>query len=265
MRMLFTAALAAAVFCAGVSSAQVATQPQSATGQQGSTTPSVSPAGTQANQNPRIAPGSVIPVSLTRSIDAKKAKTGDAVEAKVMQDLKTATGDVIVPRETKVVGHITEVQAHTKEQKESQVGIAFDHAVMKNGEDVPLPMSIQAVVAPPNPNADNGNSADGGMSAPVPMPGSGGMSAGNSGGRPGGMGSGTQQQTPPAAAGRDYPPPSQSANTSAPITANTKGIVGISNLSLSTAPGAAQGSLLSSEKNNVKLESGTLMLLRVNP
>ena len=37
----------------------------------------------------RIAPGSVIPVHLTKTIDAKKVKTGDQVEARVTQDLKT--------------------------------------------------------------------------------------------------------------------------------------------------------------------------------
>jgi len=42
-------------------------------------------------------------------------------------------------------------------------------------------------------------------------------------------------------------------------------VVGISNLTLSPAASpSAQGSVMSSEKNNVKLESGTLMLLRVN-
>jgi hypothetical protein len=50
-----------------------------------------------------------------------------------------------------------------------------------------------------------------------------------------------------------------------PITAQTQGVVGISNLTLtSTASNPAEGSVVSSDKNNVKLESGTMMLLRVN-
>jgi hypothetical protein len=49
------------------------------------------------------------------------------------------------------------------------------------------------------------------------------------------------------------------------ISTKTEGVVGISNLKLMTASaGSTQGSLLTSEKNNVKLESGTFMLLRVN-
>jgi hypothetical protein len=35
-------------------------------------------------------------------------------------------------------------------------------------------------------------------------------------------------------------------------------------MTLAPALNAAQGSLMSSEKNNVKLESGTMMLLRVS-
>ena len=58
-------------------------------------------AAAQAPNTPRIAPGSVIPVELTKTIDAKKAKSGDPVEAKVTQDLKTNSGDVLVPKDTK--------------------------------------------------------------------------------------------------------------------------------------------------------------------
>jgi hypothetical protein len=41
-------------------------------------------------------------------------------------------------------------------------------------------------------------------------------------------------------------------------------VIGISGLQLSGAQDATQGSMMTSEKNNVKLESGTMMLLRVN-
>jgi hypothetical protein len=47
-----------------------------------------------------------------------------------------------------------------------------------------------------------------------------------------------------------------------PITGATQGVLGIPDLALSSA-NTAQGSVITSEKNNVKLESGTLMLLRV--
>jgi len=49
-----------------------------------------------------------------------------------------------------------------------------------------------------------------------------------------------------------------------PINAQTRGVIGIPNMTLSTGSTGSQGSVLSSEKNNVKLESGTMLLLRVN-
>src|SRR5580692_3775333 len=104
--------------------------------QQSPQAPPDSPTSASTSTSPRIAPGSVIPVQLTKTIDAKKVKTGDPVEAKVTQDLKAGSGEVIVPKDTKMLGHVTEAQARSKEQKESQVGIAFDHAVMKNGNDM---------------------------------------------------------------------------------------------------------------------------------
>ena len=213
-----------------------------------------------ANDTPRIAPGSVIPVQLTKSIDAKKAKTGDEVVAKVTKDLRNDAGTVIVAKDTKVVGHVTEAQARSKEQKESEVAIAFDRVVMKNGEPMQMPMSIQAIIAPPNANSAN---ATGGQST-TSYPGTGGAST-SSGGRPGSMG-GTAPPTASAPQNPGSVPTQAPAGTQAqqPITGNTQGVVGIENLKLSAAPDAKQGSVVSSEKNNVKLDDGTFLLLRVN-
>jgi hypothetical protein len=221
----------------------------------------------QAPGTPRIAPGSVIPVQLTKTVDAKKVKTGDEIEAKVTQDMKSVNGDVLVPKDTKVMGHITEAQARNKEQKESQVGIAFDRAVMKNGADVTLPMSIQAIIVPPNPNAGNNNAGNNNESPSQPSSaqGGGGMSPANNSGRSAGMSAGTPAQSPSPSAGGESPTKAQTAtNANQPITANTQGVVGISNLHLSTAANTSGGSIVTSDKSNVKLDSGTLMLLRVN-
>lgn len=263
MKIFLRGSLAAAVLC-GVCLAQ-STMPAQTNGMASS---QQSPARAQsvdtgqASGATRIASGSVIPVQLTRSVDAKKAKTGDKVEAKVTQDLKASNGEVVLPKDTKVVGRVTEAQARNKEQKESQVGIAFDHAVMKSGGDLPMPMSIQAIIAPPpsanaNDNAANAESAGQSASAPA----AGGM-PGNSGGRSTGMGAGMPAQLPSSPTAGDEG--TSSTRAAQPITGNTQGVVGISNLKLSTSTDTTQGSVVSSEKNNVKLESGTLMLLRVN-
>ncbi|HYU46046.1 MAG TPA: hypothetical protein VEK84_07700 [Terriglobales bacterium] len=212
-----------------------------------------------ASSAPRIAPGSVIPVQLTKGLNAKKAKKGDEVVAKVMQDLQNNTGAVIVPKDTKVVGHVTEAETRSKEQKESQLAIAFDHAVLKNGEQMQMPMSIQAIIAPPNRNPANAEQPSG-----YPSPAAGGAPTAG-GGRSGPMG-GATPQTPSAPQTAGSAPTDAPAGTRAQpqITGNTQGVVGIPNLKLSTAPDPMQGSVVSSEKNNVKLDDGTFLLLRVN-
>src|ERR1700686_489538 len=213
----------------------------------------------QATAQRRIAPGSVILVQLTKTIDAKKAKTGGPIVAKVTMDMTTSTGEVLVPKDTKVMGHITEAQARTKEQKESQLGIAFDRAVLKDGE-VPLPMSVQAVIAPPSNNT-NGGESDQGASAPAV---GGSAASPMSGGRNGGTGQTQTGGTPPSAAPSEGTGASQGNGAHPPINGNTQGVVGISNLKLEPGQSAVQGSVLSSEKNNVKVESGTTLLLKVN-
>jgi|SRR5580698_1291678 hypothetical protein len=214
-----------------------------------SATPSLDPA-----QSLKIGPGTVIPVELTKTIDAKKAKTGDEVLARVAQDVKTSSGEILVAKNTKVIGNITEVQARNKEQKESEVGIAFDHAITKNG-DMKLPMSIQAIVAPPS-----GTTGDGGGGYGSPGPATGGATATS----PMGSRNGPMEGPPP--------PPSPSARADGgndaqrpPITNSTQGVIGMSDLKLTeNAQNASQGSVVSSEKSNVRLESGTIILLRVN-
>jgi len=197
-------------------------------------------------------------VQLTKTVDAKKAKTGDQVEATVTQDMKNNSGEVLVPKDTKIMGHVTTAQARNKEQKESELAIAFDHAMVK-GDPMPLPMSIQAVIAP-QPTSPAGASPDPGNAPPA-----GGNSGSPMAGRtPTGGTSQAQQRS------SNYPPGEGSSaeqpQTSArpPITGNTQGVIGMPDVKLQTsAQNTAQGSLMTSEKNNVKIEKGTVLLLRV--
>jgi hypothetical protein len=177
--------------------------------------------------------------------------------AKVTQDLRNNAGTIVVAKDTKVLGHVTEAQARSKEQKESEVAIAFDHMVPKNGEAMAVPMSIQAIIAPQNPNSANTSGSQQNSSTPAPDAG------GLPNGRPG-MGGGTAATTvPPAGVPQDSGTPTGN-QAQQPVTGNTRGVVGMSNLNLAAAPDATQGSVVSSEKNNVRLDDGILLLLRVN-
>ena len=61
--------------------------------------------------------GTTLQAELTKSIDAKKAKQGDEVTAKLTQDVKSS-GQVVLHKGTKLVGHVTEAQAKSKEKEE---------------------------------------------------------------------------------------------------------------------------------------------------
>jgi hypothetical protein len=256
---LTVSAIMTALLC-GTAFAQDTTPPSTNPGT-GQTPVSAAPQTSQqpqssASEAPRIAPGSVIPVELTKTIDAKKAKTGDEVVAKVTQDMKSPSGEVLVPKDTKVVGHVTEAQARNKERKGSELGIAFDHALTKTG-DTKLPMSIQAIVAPASMSP--ANDASGGGGEPT-GPASGGATATSPMGGRNGATPAQPQQLPTS--GTDAQP---SSSPRPPINASTQGVIGMPNLKLAAnGENATQGSVVTSEKDNVKLESGTLLLLRVS-
>lgn len=236
--------------------------PQASPNGEPRSTPAASGSAPSAQTPPnqlKIAPGSVIPVELSKTLDAKKAKTGEEVVATVTQDMKTTTGEVLVPKDTKIIGHVTEAQPHNKQQKESELGIAFDHAVVK-GDQVSLPMSIQAVIAPQTSSAasSGGGNETGTASGSSP-------SSSMPAGRSGAMGGSSQASSPqnPPAPGSSESEPQTSARP--PITGKTQGVIGLPDVKLdTTAQNSAQGSVMSSEKNNVKIEKGTMLLLRVS-
>lgn len=254
----FLSAIAVALAFSSLSLSQ-----NTAAAQSGNATQARSPQESRT-ATPRIAPGSVIPVQLTTTVDAKKAKTGEQVRAKVTQDLRSSNGMMLMPKNTEIIGHITEAQAKNKQDKESQLGIVFDHAVTQNG-NVSYPLSIQAVISPQvfqNPNNGNNGNAGAAPSPSSSMPGS--QMPEGSAGR--GMGSGSAQAAPPNTPPVESGGENSKAGTEAPkITGQTQGVVGFSHMKLDTPANPAQPSVISSEKSNVKLQNGTLMLLRVNP
>src|SRR5260370_7826155 len=69
------------------------------------TSPSAQSTSAQASGAPRIAPGSVIPVQLTKSIDAKKSKTGNELDARLTPHLNPANSHLVVPKHTQLYSH----------------------------------------------------------------------------------------------------------------------------------------------------------------
>ena len=188
--------------------------------------------------------GTTIPVELSKALDAKKAKVGDKIEARIPADV-LAHGQIVIPRGAKIIGHVTEVKTHSKESPDSKLGIGFDTMVMKDGQETALPAVVQAVARPLQLVAPD-----------TRMGGGGGVSSGDA--SSGTMPSRSPERVAaiPIDTGSDTPPPA----TVAPLAATSQGVVGMKGLSLKASAGS---SVVSSETDNVRLESGTQMILRV--
>jgi hypothetical protein len=242
-------------------SAACQTQPQAGAQppSSASATPSVSAENPRLNAS--LADGSPIVAELSSSVDSKKIKQGDAVTARTMADIR-ADGKTIIPRGTKLVGHVTEAAARAKGGADSTLGIAFDKAILKGGEELPLNVAIVAVAPPPSSVAGQNMSNDGG--APVASPGAPSNMA-----RPGGSMGGT-----PATSSAPTGPPVN--NTVAPngarpekgldamgrLTPDSRGIYGSKDASLRpTTANPAEGSVITSNGKNVHLDSSTQLLL----
>jgi hypothetical protein len=264
-----TAASITLLLSAGLALAQSATPgqpetPQPAAPQAGASQPGASqsgaaqpaPAAAAQPSQPHFPAGALLPVELTKSLDAKKAKPGDPVSAQIFVDLKNPSGKVVIPQGSKVSGHVAEARAKQKDASGSALGIAFDKVEVKNGPEVSLSAAIQALQVPQN-NLNN----EGGY---APAPGAGNTSGGASNpsqGQSSGNGSmptNTTQSTPTPST----PVPTANNAGDQRLTASTQGVLGMPGATLSA--GNAQDTVISSEKNDVKLESGTRMILRTN-
>ncbi|HEU4415802.1 MAG TPA: hypothetical protein VFT65_13530 [Candidatus Angelobacter sp.] len=233
------------------------------------------------NSGAMLASGTTLQAELSKSVDAKKAKSGDEVTAKLTQDVK-ADGKVVLHKGSKLVGHVTEAQAKTKDNAESKLGIVFDKAMVKGGQEVAFSGVIQAL-APPvqgmlsvagddggnvgaGAGSGSGSAMGGGRSAsPSPMGGAvgGATSTVNSvaGGATNAAGSVANSTT---GAVNGTVNNGIGATAGGTLNSTSRGVVGLQGIALTpAAAGGAQGSVLSSANRNVKLDSGTQMVLQV--
>jgi hypothetical protein len=224
---------------------------------------------TAPQAGPALAPGTVLGAELSKGIDAKKAKVGQEVVAKAVADLRDNNGNLVIPRGAKLVGHITQAQAASKEQPQSSLGIIFDKMEAKHGKEIALHAGIQALAKPEpspmmqqqEPEASSGPGGGGGAPTGGSQPGMGGGGR-NTGGMSGS--SMPQQRQGTDMGGNMGGPMGQQGGGGAPaLNANSHGVIGIPNLTLSPQASPTEGSVISSSRGNVKLDSGTMLVLRV--
>ncbi len=203
-----------------------------------------------------IADGTKIDVKLVSWLDAIRSRIGDPVEARIEQDVKQG-GKVVLPNGTQLGGRVTASQTRTA-NRESQVGVAFERALLPSGVSIPLHASIVAISAPPVSTAAANDAA---------LPGS-AMAATPASARA--AASGATVSTSNAAvsnateATNATAHPSSSAVSPVKLSSNSKGVFGFDGLSLGSAKAGTPGSVITSNTKNVRLNSGTEMMLRTS-
>jgi len=291
MKKLF-AVLACGLLCAFLVAAQAAQekpQPQ----QQEKQTQASASASTKTSASAQaggssasLESGTTFEAELSKSVDAKKNKPGDRVEAKATKDVKS-NGQVVVPKNSKLIGRVTEAKARGEGQSESSLGILFEKAVTKDGREIPLNnVAIQAVAlsrsefAAQTQRADMMGSTSTAGSASGAARGGAAPSGGVVGGATGAVGStvgattgavggvgqtvggavGATTQTATSVAGAIGP---AGLDATGNLTSNSSGVLGLQGMALqSQSAGSAQGSVITSTSRNVHLNSGTRFLLR---
>ncbi|HTV60727.1 MAG TPA: hypothetical protein VMJ93_17770 [Verrucomicrobiae bacterium] len=239
-----------------------------------------------------LASGATMQAELTHPVDAKKSRPGDTVTAKTTSAAES-NGQVVIPKGSTLVGHVTEAREHEKKSKDrpeepSVVGIAWDKAVLKDGQVLPLNAEIQALAStqseatstiaddemPVDSGAMGGGYAGerggvGGMGA------MGGVADGAAGGlrQPiGGVGTAANGALNAAggAAGstRVVGNSTESLgavgglNSSGRFVPNSRGVFGLRGVNLAqSVSGEAEASVISSSTENVRLDKGTRLLL----
>jgi hypothetical protein len=243
--------LMAIVFAAASAQSQKPPQPSTS----GSQTPGASSTSQTNASSSLLPPETIIAAELSKSVDAKKVKPGDKIEAKTTMDV-LVHGQIVVPVDSKVMGHVTEAKPRSKESPESTVGIAFDRIALKNGRELEIRTTVQAVGRPLNhlPFPENGNEVPG--RAPP------GLHAGNTPDWRGTPGGSARPGGSPYPSGNPQDAPAETVPTESPTAAaldpHSHGVIGMKGLSLKPSD---QGSVVSSN-TNVHLDGGTQLILR---
>lgn len=216
---------------------------------------------------------------LEGKLDSKTAKPGDKVFLKTTEKTKTAEG-VVIPRGSRLVGHVTDVQEHAKGHQESHIGLEFDRVELKNGQSMAIHSMIESV-QPGAAMAAGSMDDDAMLSAPMgggsamvggASHGGGGLLGGAGGavGAVGHAGSGLESSTGSAvgAAGSLSGDATGSVGHGLNATAGSAGSLGaratgVPGVMLNgDAAGSASGTL-SATNRNIHLDSGTEMVLGV--
>lgn len=246
-----------------------------------SSSTSAAAAAQNGQANARLASGTTFNAELSSPVDSKKCKPGDEVSGKTTEAVKSE-GRTIIPKGSKLVGRVTQASARSKGEAESSLGIVFDKAILKHGEEIPLNVTIQALALAQSATSmagadmdsmDNMGASPAGSGTAGGRGGLGGVTSAaggavgkvtNTAANVGGTAGGAVNSTANAAG--NVAGVSKGAlgglNAAGQLSSNSQGVFGLNGLNLNAAASnATQGTVITSAGKNVHLDNGTRILL----
>lgn len=218
---------------------------------------------------PEVSNAQLRPVKgeLVSKIDSKSAKPGEDVVVKTTEKATTASG-VVIPKGSKILGHVTEVKPHDGSNANGSVTLKFDQAELKNGQKMPIESVLQSVMPAPGDGGSSDVNQFGNGSPAVaggaPMTGTPGGAAGSSAGANPQGGSTTAAMQGSTQAANGAPAPGTVVARQGNVAVTTTAIPGV--LIAAKADGHpapnASGALLGA-RQNVHLDGGTEIVLAI--
>ena len=199
-------------------------------------------------QDRRINPQAPLQAELLAPVDANKLSLGAPVFAKARVDWNDPSCHLRTG--SAVSGHIVAIEKRTKQSKGSSLAIAFDHADC-DGRIAPIQFTLFAIIAAPEvdegaPLRDSATNLGASSTQPHMSLGSGGSSA---------------HAATPIASKDDMSLNGKSSDDNTPKVIQAGQVIGLKKFTLSVGTGPDGASVLTSLKDNIRLEGATQLVL----
>ncbi|WP_353071786.1 hypothetical protein [Tunturiibacter gelidiferens] len=201
---------------------------------------------TTKNRDLPITSQAPIQVELLAALDVGKLSPGASVFAKARVDWNQPNCHLRAG--SMVVGHVVDLEKRSKLNKGSSLTVAFDHADC-DGHISPLPLTLFALIAVPH--VDEG----------IPLADTGARFGAASSNPHFGMGRSTAPAPPPVNSKDDMSVRGNSVEDKTPKVIQAGQVIGLKKVTLSVGTGPDGASVLSSLKDNIRLEGATQLIL----
>ncbi|HLM02082.1 MAG TPA: hypothetical protein VK400_13595 [Pyrinomonadaceae bacterium] len=215
---------------------------------------------TQKNGDVLIQSGTNLEAQLESALDVKKSKPGDEVVLRTTKAIRQ-NGQVVVPKGTRLIGRVTDVQQKTRQNAASRLDVVFERIQGKN-LDAPLRATILSITQA-SANANVGDTSGSDISGSTSSTGNVSSGSGSGGGLLGGVGStvgGVVNSTTQTVGGVTNTAGQTVSGATRTLGRTINGI----RISNSTDASASGSTTLSTNNNNLRLEKGVMFQLRLS-